>query len=717
MGSDEDKAFDMLKRNHNIHATLIEKHNGTLIKEVGDGTLASFPLASDTVRCAIEIQKACEEQNIPLKIGIHEGEMVFAGADVLGDGVNIASRLQESAEEGCINISGSVYRDIKNKTGIKTEFLEEKTFKNVDEPIKVYNVVFKEKKEEVSTEPQTQQVLKKSKTSYYIIGGLIVIIAAILIWRFLPITNSKSTNNNAEVADKSVAVLPFRNDSPDQENEYFCNGMMEDIITNLQNVSDLNVRSRTSVEQYRNPDMNVGEIASELNVSFIVEGSVQKVGDKVKITVQLIKAISDEHLWAETYAGKYTDDIFEFQAEVAKKVASSLQAVITPVERNKIDQKPTTEIVAYDLILQGVSLVDDFLATRDLKYLESAHNIFDRAIAIDPNYGRAYWGKGHAFAMNDQFDSAMLYAKKINDLDPKDPNGYYLKGQVYNRMGKNDLAFEYFSKAIEHGYKEPWVYYMLGLLYCREKNDYVKGLPYMYKAIQERPSGMQFVFNYTGWTFLSIGDYERAFKYFKSSIDIGPACFGNIPGYTWTLALQEKLNESLNFIDSICSVTDCESQCARSRFWVHTYLNEYGQAETAYNQYVKIGGSPNIYDSVNVAFVYEKLDKKSEAIAILENIKSSYGNLLNKNTNEFICYCMASVQSQLENKEEALQYLSKAVEIGLKNGSHDLLLIDPSFENLRDDPEFKAIVKRAQDEKAAIRAQVQEMVDKGEIDL
>jgi len=279
----------MLKRNHVIHESLIQKHNGTLIKEVGDGTLASFPLASDAVRCAIEIQQACEEQNIPLKIGIHEGEMVFAGSDVLGDGVNIASRLQESAEEGCITISGSVYRDSKNKTGIKTEFLEEKTFKNIDEPIKVYNVLFKEKRE-VSKEPQTQQAFKKSKIFYYIMAGLIVVISAILIWRFLPIKVVESTDKSTEVVDKSIAVLPFTDISPDKDQEYFSDGMMDAILMHLWKIGDLEVTSRTSVMQYKGTTKTTPQIAEELGVAHVLEGSVSKSGDRIRIIVQLIDA-------------------------------------------------------------------------------------------------------------------------------------------------------------------------------------------------------------------------------------------------------------------------------------------------------------------------------------------------------------------------------------------------------------------------------------------
>lgn len=719
MGSDEDKAFEVLKKNHAIHENLINKYNGTLIKEIGDGTLASFPLASDAVRCAMEIQAEAKDQDIPLKIGIHQGEMVMAGADVLGDGVNIASRLQEASKEGCITISGKVYSDIHNKAGIKAKYIGEKKLKNVADPVKVYEVLC----EEEETKPaEGQDVKSKFKTLYYIIAGIIIVLGGIIIWQLLP-TKEKSPTISEEV-DKSIAVLPFRNDSPDQENEYFCNGMMEDILTNLQKVGDLTVRSRTSVEQYRNADKNVNEIASELNVAFIVEGSVQKVGDNIKITAQLINANSDEHLWAETYAGKYTDEIFAFQSEVAKKVASSLQAIITPVEEEKIDQKPTTEIIAYDFLKRGVNLVTKFQETGNIKYLEQALSIFDKAITIDPNYESAYWGKGHAFAMNNQFDSALFYAEKIFDLNPEAETGYFLKGQVYDRMGKTDLAIEYFSRSIDLGGNHPWAEFTIGLNYCIIKNDYVRGLPYMVKAIHNGGGGTE-MYNLIGWTLLHLGDYKRAIKYFKASMDKRPACTGNIWGYSWTLAIQGKFKESMQFTDSMCAVIECKFECERLRLRVHTYLSEYGQAEMAYNQFVEAGGSPDIEDSVYISLVYKKLGKEREAISILENIRSSLEPKLTDDSPlsmslyylRGLYYNIASVNSMLGNKEKALQYLSKAVAIGLNMGTHDFLEIDPTFENLRNDPEFKSIVKRAQDEKAAIRAQIKVMEERGEIDL
>ncbi len=277
MGRDEDRAFEILEINREIHKTVLSRYHGTLIKEMGDGILASFSSNSDAVRCAIEIQQEAKSENIKLRIGIHEGEMVFAGADVLGDGVNVASRLEELAEEGCINISGAVYKDIRNKAGITAEFIEEKKLKNVEEPVKIYKVHCGEHARNKEPTKQQESQKARNKLPFYIIAGLAVGIAAILIW-FLPgnDNDSKTTEVTDEVIDKSIAVLPFRNDSPSQENEYFCNGMVEEILTHLQKIEDLRVKSRTSIEQYRNPDKDLITIAGELEVAFILEGSVRK---------------------------------------------------------------------------------------------------------------------------------------------------------------------------------------------------------------------------------------------------------------------------------------------------------------------------------------------------------------------------------------------------------------------------------------------------------
>ena len=283
MGSDEDRAFEVLRKNREVHANFIEKYNGTLIKEMGDGMLISFNLASDAVRCAIEIQKACKKEDIPLKIGIHEGEMVFEGSDVLGDGVNIASRIQDHTDEGCITISGSVYRDIKNKSGIKAEFIGEKSFKNVEEPVKVYKVCGKDfvAEEQIEVSP----VIKDKK---------------------------------------SIAVLPFVNISNDPDQEYFCDGLSEELLNGLAQLDNLKVAARTSSFSFKGQDVDIVEIGHKLRVNTVLEGSVRKSGNRLRITAQLINIADGFHLWSERY-DRQMDDIFDIQDEISLSILDTLK--------------------------------------------------------------------------------------------------------------------------------------------------------------------------------------------------------------------------------------------------------------------------------------------------------------------------------------------------------------------------------------------------------
>ncbi|MCK5700912.1 MAG: hypothetical protein KAI29_07160, partial [Cyclobacteriaceae bacterium] len=371
-----------------IHSKLIEEFNGTLIKEMGDGMLVSFNLASDAVRYAIEIQKASKQQDIPLKIGIHEGEMVFAGSDVLGDGVNIASRLQESADEGCITISGSVYRDIKNKTGIKTEFIEEKSFKNVDEPVKVYNILCDEKVDELASPSALGQVSDRkpvstrNKLPYYIIAGLVVLIVAVLVWY------STKERPSPEI-EKSIAVLPFTTITKDSTSQYIADGVREAILNNLQKIEELEVGSRTSSETYRNSNKRIPEIASELGVATIMEGSAQKFGDQIRITVQLIDGKTDNHIWSEDYDRAW-GDIFAIYTEIAEEVGSALQVVITPEEKQQIATALTTDVTAYDYILQAREEQWKYWGGGDTIALKRAEMLYNKVIELDPKFARGW---------------------------------------------------------------------------------------------------------------------------------------------------------------------------------------------------------------------------------------------------------------------------------------------------------------------------------------
>jgi TolB-like protein len=326
MERNEQRAFQLLDENRKIQRPLIQKFNGKWLKEIGDGILASFNTVSDAVYCAGAIQKACEDNPaLSVRIGIHDGEVVFKDGDVFGSGVNIASRLESIAPVGGILISGSGYRNIKNKEGIKTEFLREETLKNVEEPIKIYQVKV-EKDEPPETppagiEPPTEKGPSRLPNKKGIIIGAAVIILLLLGYTGYQFISNESPANvpaAAEVEiDKSIAVLPFVNMSNDPDQQYFSDGIMEAILNDLTKIGALKVISRTSVMQYRNTEKTSPQIAEELGVAYLLEGGVHTVGGKVRVNAQLIDAVQDKHVWSENYDRELAD-IFGIMSEVAQ---------------------------------------------------------------------------------------------------------------------------------------------------------------------------------------------------------------------------------------------------------------------------------------------------------------------------------------------------------------------------------------------------------------
>ena len=456
MGSDEDKALEILKKNQKIHTKLINQFNGTLIKEMGDGMLISYHLASDAVRCAIKIQKACNEQGIPLKIGIHEGEMVFVEADVLGDAVNIASRLQEDSKEGDIHISSSVYKNVKNKAGIDTSFVEEKTFKNVDEPVKIYKVKV-EKDESPEKDPiRLKHPPKLAGRKVMIIGAVIITLLLLVYIGYQYNLNEPQTypptTAEAEI-NKSIAVLPFVNMSNDPEQQYFSDGIMEAILNDLSKIRELKVISRTSVMQYRNTKKTIPQIAEELGVTYLLEGGVQRSGGKVRINAQLINATQDAHVWSDNYDRELIN-IFELQSDIAQKIASELNTVLSPSEINEIQVRSTSNPEAYNLYMMGRY----FWYKRTGDALRKSIDYFEQSLAIDPEYALAYSGLADGFLMRVPYDhlpmdigfsKAKEYALKALEISPNLAQAYATLGTIAKREWQWNEAESKLKRSIE----------------------------------------------------------------------------------------------------------------------------------------------------------------------------------------------------------------------------------------------------------------------------
>jgi adenylate cyclase len=411
MGSDEKKTFEILEKNRKIHKPIISTYNGRWIKELGDGVMATFGNVSDAVNAAIKIQEACNAANeYQLCIGINLAEVVFENDDVFGDGVNIAARIQSAASPGSIYISEAVNNNIINKKEIITQFAKEAILKNVSQPIRMYEVLLAGAK-----------IFSPEKPA-------------------------------AVVIEKSIAVLPFVNMSSDPEQEYFSDGISEDIINDLAQVSELKVIGRTSSFAFKGKNMDLKVIGDQLKVSYILEGSVRKSGNKLRITAQLIKVADGFHLYSEKF-DRELEDIFDIQDEVSLAILNAVKIKLLSSEKNAVLKKYTDNVESYQLYLQGRFYYNKFNPDAFTKAIE----YFDRAIAIDPNYAIAFSGKAYCYmflnffglSQENNMSLALEAIQKSLDLDGEIAQSHLAVGRFKFHVDWNfKLAEEHFMKAL-----------------------------------------------------------------------------------------------------------------------------------------------------------------------------------------------------------------------------------------------------------------------------
>jgi len=343
MGRDEREGLRVVREHRERLRAVLPHFNGRLIGEIGDGTLSSFHSAVDAVNCARELQATLvDDPELRLRIGIHVGDVVFTDKTVLGDGVNIASRIHELAPPGGCCISERVYEEIRNKPEFHVQDLGEKHLKNVARPIRAYALTAADAPGQPRSSLRSSTDAGQSRRRKFVIGVgaalIVVLIAAISAWKWIGLSSGWSPVGARTPAIRSIAVLPLENLSGDPAQEYFADGMTDELITDLAKISGLRVISRTSVMKFKGEHREqLPEIAKALGVNTIVEGSVLRIGDKVRITAQLIDAPTDKHLWADSYE-RDTRDVLTLQDEVASTIAQQID-----VEFARIGEPPIVD--------------------------------------------------------------------------------------------------------------------------------------------------------------------------------------------------------------------------------------------------------------------------------------------------------------------------------------------------------------------------------------
>lgn len=417
--SSESQALEVLERHNRLLRPFFPKFHGTEVKAIGDSFLVEFGSALDATNCAIEIQRFLHDYNISsrdewiitLRIGIHLGDIVHSGDDIFGDAVNIASRLQPLAEPEGVCMSDQVFGQVRNKIPQSLVKMAPQELKNIRFPVDVYKVVMPWEKEVAGEVPQLDS--------------------------------------------RRIAVLPFANMSPDPQDEYFADGLTEELISTMSKMSELKVISRTSVMQYKDKSKPMGEIGRELKAGTILEGSVRKASSRIRVTIQMVDSNNDLHLWSESY-DRDLHDIFAIQSDIARQVAAALRVQLLSGEKKDIEKQPTENIDAYQAHLKG-----RYHLNREQTKEEAAKalNYFEEAIKLDSKFALPYAGLSdyyhNASHMNwlspeEAFPKMKEYATKALEIDPRLGEGHAALGAVYFHYDWNwNGAEREFSRAIE----------------------------------------------------------------------------------------------------------------------------------------------------------------------------------------------------------------------------------------------------------------------------
>jgi TolB-like protein/Tfp pilus assembly protein PilF len=614
---DESLSLALLEANRKMLRPIFARHNGREIKTIGDAFLVEFASALDAVRCAYDIQRASREFNISLpnekrihlRIGIHLGDVVEAQGDILGDAVNVASRIQHLAGDGGVCLTQQVFDHVQSKFELSLVSLGKQALKNVRAPIEAYRIVMPW---EAGVERET-------------------------------------------LDRKRVAVLPFYNMSPNPEDDYFADGMTEELITTLSKIGEISVISRTSVMQYRKAPKHVKDVGKELDAGTILEGSVRKAGNMVRITVQMVDAGKDKHLWAESY-DRNLHDIFAIQTDIAKRVADALRVNILAGEKEQIEKKPTISTEAYTLYLKGRHYWNE----RSKEGVTKAIEYFKQALKLDPNYALGYSGLADCHLILAQWgfedpsanlQKAETLVTKALELDKNLAEAHAALAAIFFYYEYDQVrAEEEFRRAIElrPNYSTGHQWYHLFLMgHGRWEESYAE----IVKALELDPFSLIMNDN-LGFYFFARKDYERAMEQSKKVLEMKP----DFTSAHWTLMSAQLL------------------------------ASKYDEAQEEAMMISRLSNSM-LAGKQALALVFAKIGKAEEARRLLAELEER------PKEEEYVSPSrIALILFVLGEVDRGFEWLEKAYEG--HDGNLPFLRANPLYDSVKSDPRYHSILKR-----------------------
>jgi adenylate cyclase len=615
--TDESRALEVLERHNRLLRPFFPKFHGKEVKAIGDSFLAEFESALDAINCAVEIQRFLHEYDISpkdewkirLRIGIHLGDVVHSRNDVFGDAVNIASRLYPIAEPEGICISDQVFGQIRNKISQPLLKLEPQNLKNVRFPVDVYRVVMPWEKE--------------------------------------------SAKPTVELDSRRIAVLPFVSMSPDPNDEFFADGLTEELIDRLSQVTGFEVIARTSIMSYKKKDKKAEEIGRELRARSLVEGSVRKAGNRIRVTAQLVDAKTDGHLWSSSY-DRNLEDTFSVQGDIAEKVAEALKVRLLPANRARMMKQSTGDAEAHILYLKGLAL----FRRRTREGIEKSIEYYERAVQRDPIYAIAYAAIADSFLQlgfselrpsREVFPKAKVYAERALATDPDLPQAHLALGNVIRLFEWDyDHAEKEYKRAIELNPSLAEAHFRLGILLC-QRTQFEEAIREVVRGLELDPMSAN-SYATAGMVHLYSRHYDDAISELDEARGLDPNTWG-IHNLALALAQNGRIEEGLELMESDAS---------------------------------RAGGAEG---EMELAYVYTRAEKFEEARKILSGLLSRVGE------NPGLSAAVAGVYASLGEKDNAFEWLERAYKehAGFLKAH---LGVDFVFDPLRSDPRFQSLLER-----------------------